>query len=67
MAFPQHAYRDPSRIVESDQLHRMGCAGCSRSELILGKYLCPNALKYPACRTDPRKGYKVSAAAGGDL
>jgi hypothetical protein len=65
MALPQHAYRDPALIAESDELHRLGCGGCARSERILGQYLCRNDLKYPACKKDPRKGYQLSPEAGG--
>jgi len=66
MALPLHAYGDPSRIAERDELHSLGCGGCARSERVLGQYLCPAALKYPECRKDPRKGYKVSLLAGGE-
>ena len=67
MAFPQYAYGDPARIVEGDQLHKLGCGGCARAVEVLGTSLCPNSLKYPACRKDPRKGYLLSRQAGGDL
>ncbi|MBI6944229.1 hypothetical protein JET76_23160 [Pseudomonas putida] len=66
MALPHYAYGDPAKLVESNQLHKMGCNGCARSERILGKTICSNDLKYPACRRDSKKGYKLSRAAGGD-
>lgn len=66
MALPQHAYRDPALIAEADQLHRLGCGGCARAVSVLGQWLCPAQLKYPACRQNPRQGYLLSKAAGGD-
>lgn len=65
MALPHYAYGDPAKIVENQQLHRLGCAGCARAEWILDRPMCPNALKYPACKQDDKRGYVLSAAAGG--
>jgi hypothetical protein len=66
MALPGHAYRDPARIAEDDELHTLGCGGCARAERVLGQYVCTASLKYPACRKVPNKGYKLSRAAGGE-
>lgn len=66
MALPHYAYGDPAKLVESNELHRLGCNACARAELILGKPYCPNNLKYPACKRDSRKGYQLSRAAGGE-
>lgn len=66
MALPSHAYGDPALIAERDELHRMGCGACERAERVLGKHLCTSNLKYPACRQEPRKGYKLLASAGGE-
>lgn len=66
MALPHHAYGDPAVIAERDELHRLSCGGCARAVKVLGVYMCPAELKYPACRKDSRRGYLLSKAAGGD-
>jgi len=66
MALPSYAYGDPALIAERDELHRMGCRVCVRAERVLGETVCTTSLKYPACRQEPRKGYKLLASAGGE-
>ncbi len=65
MALPHYAYGDPAKQVESTELHRLGCKACARSERVLGLALCPNNLKYPACKGNPRDGYLLASEYGG--
>lgn len=65
-ALPHYAYRDPALIVESNEIHGLGCMACGRAEVYLGRAICPNNLKYPACRHDPRRGFVLSAECGGE-
>ena len=66
MAFPQHAYRDPALIAEGDELHALGCAGCARAVPVMDEHLCPNALRYPACKRNHEKGYQLARSVGGE-
>ncbi|RUI11502.1 hypothetical protein [Pseudomonas aeruginosa] len=64
-ALPWHAYGDPADIIESREIHALGCAVCVRAVFILGLPLCSSNLKYPACRKDRRNGHKLTPEAGG--
>lgn len=64
-ALPGFAYGDPARIIEAQQIRAGGCSLCVRSEVVLGVRMCLSSLKFPACKSDPRKGHKLTPEAGG--
>jgi len=64
-ALPAYAYGDPARILEVRQIREGGCLFCVHSEPVLGLRVCLNNLKFPACRSDPKKGHKLTPEAGG--
>ena len=64
-ALPGYAYGDPAKIVEAQELRSLGCKACARADYILGLPVCASGLKFPACRSVPRNGYKLTTEAGG--
>lgn len=65
MALPHHAYRDPAEQAEADELHRLGCKACVRSDRVLGLAHCKNNLTYPKCKGNKRDGYLLASEYGG--
>lgn len=64
-ALPKHAYGDPAKIVEWQELRTLGCQVCVRAEFIFGHPVCTSGLKFPACKSGHRNGYKLTPEAGG--
>lgn len=64
-ALPRYAYGDPAKIVETQELRSLGCAVCVRAEYIFGLPVCASGLKFPACKSGHRNGYKLTPEAGG--
>lgn len=64
-ALPGYAYGDPAKIVEAQELRALGCAVCVHGEKVFGISVCRKSLKFPACRSDRKNGYKLTPAAGG--
>lgn len=64
-ALPAYAYGDPAKIIESQQIRTGGCSLCARSETVLGVRMCLSGLKFPTCRSDTKKGHKLTVKAGG--
>lgn len=65
MALPAWAYGDPARIIEALEIRSKGCAVCVRAVFIAGDARCGSGLKLPACKRDPRNGFKLAVADGG--
>lgn len=42
-ALPIHLYRDPSEVVEVNQLFELGCNACDQSHRILTKTYCTDS------------------------
>lgn len=64
-ALPRYAYGDPAKIVEAQELRALGCAACVRADYIFGLPVCTSGLRFPACKSGQRNGYKLTPEAGG--
>lgn len=64
-ALPGYAYGDPAKIVEGQELRALGCKACVRAEYAFGLAVCASGLKFPACKSGYRNGYKLTPEAGG--
>ena len=63
MTLPQHFYSDPARIVEANDINQKGCRVCAHSSVILGRPVCDNNLKFPACKRDKKRGFTLGERA----
>jgi len=44
-ALPSYYYRDPSLVIESKQLHQLGCRACDSHHILLDRVVCSDTRK----------------------
>lgn len=59
MALPFWAYGDPAEIAESMEIRKKNCSVCARAEVVLDRPVCTNSLRFPSCRRDKKKGFRL--------
>ncbi len=59
MALEHWQYGNPENIVGAREIRAKGCQVCARAVRSLGRAYCPNNLRFPACRGDRKKGFKL--------
>lgn len=59
MSLHRHQYGNPADIIERRDIRDKGCRVCARAERAFGRAYCPNNLRFPTCRGDRKKGFKL--------
>lgn len=63
MPLPQRFYGNPADLVEADDINKKRCRVCVNAVFILGQPVCENNLKFPRCKRDKKRGFKLKVGA----
>lgn len=55
----RHQFGNPETIVANAEIRRKGCRVCARAKWALGHPYCPHDKRFPSCRRDRKKGFKL--------
>ena len=59
MSYSRWQMGDPAKIVEAQEIRDKGCRVCARAMWVMGRPLCPEDLRFPRCRRDKKRGFKL--------